>query len=149
LRVSDVYWLWKKKEKSWLSQWRRSKWPGPHPRYFLQEWQIQGLCMPGCVRVANAGLKVIVFSMHWRWPARVAGKGLTGVHFSESGQHRLDRSRSRARRAEEERTGIEADGGSRTERAWRERNMGNGSIQVPEGKVFYMEWSTFGVERSF
>jgi len=28
-------------------------------------------------------------------------------------------------------------------------NMGNGSIRVPEGKVFYMEWSNFEVERSF
>ena len=27
--------------------------------------------------------------------------------------------------------------------------MGNASIRVPEGKVFYREWSNFEVERSF
>ena len=48
----------------------------PHPGCFLQEWQTQGLCLTGLVRVANAGLKVADFSVICRELARVAGKGV-------------------------------------------------------------------------
>ena len=50
----------------------------PHPGCFLQEWQTKGLGLTRLVRVATAGLKVVLFSASCRWLVRVARKGVSG-----------------------------------------------------------------------
>jgi hypothetical protein len=60
-----------------------------------------------------------------------------------------DRGRCRAQVAGTDRYWTEADGSWGSGRDWRGRNMGNGSIGVPEGKVFRREWLNFGVEWLF
>ena len=48
----------------------------PTPECFLQERQTEDLCLTWLVRVANVGLKVVVFSATCRELVRVAGKGV-------------------------------------------------------------------------
>jgi hypothetical protein len=48
----------------------------PHPRCFLQEWQTKRLCVTKRIRVTNAGLKVVGFSVSCGELVRVARKGL-------------------------------------------------------------------------
>jgi hypothetical protein len=48
----------------------------PTPGVFLQEWQTKDLSLTQLVRVANTGLKVVVFSIRCGVFVRVAGKGL-------------------------------------------------------------------------
>jgi len=78
------------------------------------------------VRVANAGLKAVVFLTGCRWLVRVAGKGVRGA---VAGDEWLA-ARSEAKNLWKERGGLIC-----------ERNMGNGSIGVSKGKVFCREWS--------
>jgi len=58
----------------------RESWPKvyPHPGCFLQEWQTKNLGLTRLVRVANAGLKVVVFSGICGRVVRVANKGVSG-----------------------------------------------------------------------
>jgi len=60
-----------------------------------------------------------------------------------------DRGRCREQEAGTGRYWTEADGSWECGRDWRGRNIGNGSIGVSKGKVFYREWSNLGVEWSF
>ncbi len=48
----------------------------PTPRCFLQEWQTKELGLTRRVRVANAGLKVALFSWSCGLSVRVADKGV-------------------------------------------------------------------------
>ena len=57
---------------------------GPRSGCFVQEWQAKDLCMTWSVRVANAGLKVVVLSCSCGELVRVAGKGLPDGIFCDA-----------------------------------------------------------------
>jgi len=56
------------------------------PGCFSQEWQTKGLWVTRRVRVANTGLKVVMFSWSCVVSVRVARKGLRGGIFLKKGR---------------------------------------------------------------
>ena len=97
--------------------------------------------MKSAERSENAGLNFSVFAPK---SERVRQRGLNADTLSAQSSIEEE---TRANTGGRSGRALRCGSGQRT--ASRARDIGNGSIRVPEGKVFYREWSSSEVERTF